>query len=425
MKIMLNAETIANLKNNEKFAKAVGELYTDANGLEYQLKRYADIYSVHAAKYSSDVLFFSSPGRIELCGNHTDHNNGKVLCASISVDTVACVTPTVDETIIVESYGYPPIKVDLNSLEIDKSLYGKSEALVKGVARYFKDNGMKVGGFTATTSSDVFKGAGVSSSACFEVLIAEILNVLYNGSKLDAITKAKASHYAESVFFGKPCGLLDQSAIALGGVSYIDFKNTKMPKVESIDWNFDDMDIVLTNTGGDHANLTDHYAAIRREMEEVAAILGHKTLRKVSEEKFYASIPALSEKVSGRAILRAMHFFNENKRVVKAAQAIRKASGKKFTECINGSGDSSYMMLQNCYPAEDVKERIPLGIALSKGCDGVKAVRVHGGGFAGTILAFVAKDKTKAYTDMMKKVFKDENVFVIGIRNHGACLVDI
>lgn len=422
---MLNAENVNNLRNNDKFVSAVRELYTDVNGLDYQLKRYADIYAVHSSKYSKDVLFFSSPGRIELCGNHTDHNNGKVLCASISVDTVACVTPTEDNKIIVESYGYPPITVSLDSLNVDKALYGKSDALVKGVARYFKDNGLKVGGFVATTSSDVFKGAGVSSSACFEVLVAEILNVLYNDSKIDAVTKAKASHYAESVFFGKPCGLLDQSAIALGGVSYIDFKNTKMPKIESIDWNFDDMDIVLTNTGGDHANLTHHYAAIRSEMEEVAKNLGQKTLRKVREEKFYEAIPELSKKVSGRAILRAIHFFNENKRVVKAAQAIRKANGKKFTECINGSGESSYMLLQNCYPAEDVTERIPLGIALSKECDGVKAVRVHGGGFAGTTLAFVEKDKCKNYTDMMKRVFGDENVYVIGIRNRGACLVDI
>lgn len=422
---MLNSQDINNLNNNSKFAKSVSELYTAQNGLEYQIGRYKEVYEQHTKQYDGNVLFFSSPGRIELCGNHTDHNNGKVLCASISVDTIACVTPNNDNIITVNSFGYPPVTVSLDSLEVDKELYGHSDALVKGVCRYFKDNGFNIGGFYATTTSDVFKGAGVSSSACFEVMVAEILNILYNDGKIDKLTKAKASHFAESEFFGKPCGLLDQSAIALGGVSYIDFKSTKDPKVESINWSFDDVDIVLTNTGGDHANLTPHYASIRQEMEQIAKLLGHKTLRKVREDVFYKSIPELQEKVSGRAILRAMHFYSENKRVVNAAGAIKKGNSKKFMAAINESGNSSYMLLQNCYPSDDVVQRIPLGVNLSKQFDGVKAIRVHGGGFAGTVLAFVDKNKTEEYTNMMKKVFGEDNVFVIGVRNHGTCLVDM
>lgn len=422
---MLNANDIANLKSNPKFIKAVDELYTEQNGLDYQVARYQEVYNEHKSKYDGDVMFVSSPGRIELCGNHTDHNNGKVLCASISVDTIACVTPNDDNVIVINSFGYPPVTVSLDELIKDYALFGKSDALVKGVCKYLVDNGYKIGGFYATTTSDVFKGAGVSSSASFEVMVAEILNILYNDGKLDKLTKAKASHYAESEFFGKPCGLLDQSAIALGGVSFIDFKSTKNPKIESIAWDFDEIDIVLTNTGGDHANLTPHYASIRKEMEEVAGLLGHKTLRKVKEEDFYKNLPMLQDKVSGRALLRAMHFYNENRRVVDAANAIKKGKLKKFAEAINGSGNSSYMLLQNCYPAEDVAQRIPLGVNLSKQMDKVKAVRVHGGGFAGTVLAFVDKSATDEYTKMMKSVFGDENVFVIGVRNHGTCLVDI
>ena len=422
---MLNCNDIKNLSNNEQFKKSVGELYTDQNGLDYQVKRYQEVYDAHMAEYNGDVMFVSSPGRIEVCGNHTDHNNGKVLCASISVDTIACVTPNDENVIVVNSFGYPPVTVSLDNLEVDSALYGKSDALVKGVCKYLQDNGYKIGGFYATTTSDVFKGAGVSSSASFEVLVAEIINLLYNDGQFDKLTKAKASHYAESVFFGKPCGLLDQSAIALGGVSYIDFKSTKNPKIESIPWNFDEVDIVLTNTGGDHANLTPHYASIREDMEAVAKVLGHKTLRKVKEEDFYASIPELQSKVSGRAILRAMHFYNENRRVVDAANAIKKGNIKRFAKAINESGNSSYTMLQNCYPCDDIAQRIPLGINLSKQMKQVKAVRVHGGGFAGTCLAFVEKSGTSEYVKMMKTVFGDENVFVIGVRNHGTCKVEM
>ncbi|MDE6758306.1 MAG: galactokinase [Clostridia bacterium] len=418
---MADRKFINDLDKNNDFAQMVKLLYGE-DKFDYQVGRYREIYDKHSAKYGEGGAFYSSPGRIEVCGNHTDHNNGKVLCASISVDTIACVTPCEDK-IVVESIGFSPVEVKLNDLEARKEEYGNAVALVRGVCSYFKKRGLNIGGFCATTTSDVFRGAGVSSSACFEVLICEILNVMFNDGKIDKVTKARASQFAENVYFGKPCGLLDQSAISLGGVSFIDFKSIKNLKIQTIDWNFDGMDIVLTNTGGDHSDLTEQYAAIREEMEGVANVFGKKKLREVNEKAFYENIENIQENVSGRAILRAMHYFDENKRVDACAKAVKNANEKKFCAAINESGASSYLMLQNCYPLGDIVQRIPLAINLSKKIDGVKAVRVHGGGFAGTIIAYVDKNKRDNYVEKMRSVFGKDNVFVIGVRNEGTCKV--
>ena len=415
---MADRKSIENLANDEQFADIVKRLYGE-DKFEYQLGRYQELYDIHSKKYGEGGVFYSSPGRIEVCGNHTDHNNGKVLCASISVDTLACVTPC-EGKVVVESIGFSPIEISLNDFISKKDEEGSAIALVRGVLAYFKISGYKIGGFCATTTSDVFRGAGVSSSACFEVLICEILNQMFNNGSIDKFTKAKASHFAETEYFGKPCGLLDQSAIAFGGVSYIDFKSTREPIFKSIDWNFDNLNIVLINTGGDHSDLTDQYASIRLEMEEVAKAMGMKKLRKVKEKDFYDAIPRLQQNLSGRAILRAMHFFDENKRVDLCAKAVKKNNERKFCEMINASGESSYKTLQNCYPYGDLTQRIPLAINLSKRFDGVKAVRVHGGGFAGTIIAYVDKKKCDRYVEEMKTVFGGDNVFVIGVRNDAA-----
>lgn len=422
----LSKQDFDNLGSNVNFAKECSALYAKNNGLEYQIKRYQDLYKIHSEFSGENVLLFSSPGRIEVCGNHTDHNNGKVLCASISVDTIAMVTPVIEDVITIASVGYPPLVVDINDLEPKTAEYGKSEGLVRGVCAYFKQNGYKIGGFYATTSSDVFKGAGVSSSACFEVLVCEILNILYNDGKMDALTKAYASHLAESEFFGKPCGLMDQSAIALGGVSYIDFKDTKAPEVESIPWKFENVDIVLVNCGGDHCGLTDQYASIRTEMETVASIFGQKVLRFVKKDKFLSTIPIIQSDVSGRAILRAMHYFNENERVEKCADAIKNVDIDKYYDMINASGDSSYKLLQNVYPEGDRDMRIPIALALSKNiCGDEGAIRVHGGGFAGTMIAYVPSDLTSELVKKLKAVFGTDNVFQISIRNSGTRMIEI
>ena len=416
------ALTAKQLKDNKQFCENVAALY--GGGLDYQAQRYAMLYNKHTADFGKGGAFFSSPGRIEVIGNHTDHNNGKVLCASISVDNLGCVTP-LEGKIVVASIGYPVVEVDIDDLLPNADEYGKSEALVRGVIAYYKEHGYNVGGFAATTTSDVFNGAGVSSSASFELLICEILNVMYNGSSIDAVTKARAAQYAENVYFGKPCGLLDQSAIALGGVSYIDFKSIEDLEIANVEWTFSDLDIVLTNTGGDHADLTDQYASIRSEMEDVAAAMGAKTLRGVDEVEFWKDIPKLQRKVSGRAILRAIHFFNENRRVEKALDAVRTCDIVKFGEMIDESGRSSYQLLQNCYPLGDTAQRIPLALAVGGRMPGVLATRVHGGGFAGTVIAYVRRADTAAYVERMKSVFGDKNVFVIGVRNSGTRAVKL
>ena len=373
---------------------------------------------------SPDLALFSSPGRVELLGNHTDHNAGAVMAGAVNIDIFAVAAPSDEPVIRVKSEGYPMVTVDLRDLTPQSEESTHSPALIRGIAFRFREAGRKIGGFTAYTTSQVPKGSGLSSSAAFEVLIGTILNKMYGGRATPEQIAIDAQ-FAENVYFGKPSGLLDQSAIALGGVSYIDFKSTVDPEVESIHWGFDDMDIVITNTGGDHCNLTDNYAAIRREMELVAGKLGGKTLREVSEEDFYDKISALQNEVSGRAIMRAMHFYDENKRVDAGAEAVKKGDESAFAEVINASGLSSYMLLQNCYPEGDVAQRVPLGINLSKRFKGVRAVRVHGGGFAGTILAFVDKKHTAKYIEYMSDIFGEENVFEVGVRNDGACKVNI
>lgn len=420
----LNRSDYEKLSVSEKFADVCRELYGSNCDIDAMADRYLSLYNAHAAKYDGNTLVFSSPGRIEVCGNHTDHNNGKVLCASISVDTLAIVTPINERVITVASEGYPPVTVNIDNIMARPEEFGTSEALVRGVCAYYVNKGYKTGGFYATTTSNVFKGAGVSSSASFEVLICEILNVLYNGGNIDAVTKAKASHHAESVFFGKPCGLMDQSAIALGGVSFIDFENTEEPVIEKIAWGFD-MDILLCNCGGDHCNLTDEYASIRTDMEAVAVAMGVSKLRFVTKNKFTRNLPKLQKRFTGKQLLRAMHYFRENERVVSAVKAIKAANASKFKQCINESGSSSYKLLQNCYVNTDTAQRIPLALAVINDVSASIACRVHGGGFAGTVIAFGSGSAMANCKKQLVPIFGENNVHMIKIRNHGTCQVEL
>ncbi len=431
------------LENNDIFFSAVDGLYSRHN-IQKQQKRYANLFKSHLKNFDvSSADFYSSPGRIELLGNHTDHNNGKVLAAAISLDTLACVTKTDSNCIKILSGGYPMLTVRLDQLDACDEERGTSVALVKGVCNWFKEHGYNVGGFVATMVSDVMKGAGVSSSASFEVLVAEILNDLYNGGKVTDVEKAVASQYAENRYFGKPCGLLDQSAIALGDVVYIDFKDPASMQVKNYDLPFDDLDIVVINTGGDHSDLTDNYAAIRSEMEFVATCFGKHVLREVDEEEFYRAVMSLNaEKQTGqklgsehpilsavasrtskcntqRSILRAMHFFEENHRVDDAVDAIKNNDESKFLQMINESGQSSYDKLQNCYPNE-YAQNIPLALAVLKRHPAVKACRVHGGGFAGTVLCFVDKEGSEKFLSGTENFFCGKNIFNLSIRKSGA-----
>ena len=386
-------------------------------------ERYGELWEHFERKFGvrEDAAFYSSPGRAEILGNHTDHNHGKVLVAAISCDTLAVAAR--DQRVQVVSEGYPEISFDAEDLSPVEAEKGTSAALIKGVMKGLRDRGFRTGGFSAVMTSGVFKGAGVSSSASYEVLVAEIQNQLYNGGAVSREEKAFVSQYAENECFGKPCGLLDQMGIALGGMSTIDFKDPARPEQRTLYLDLKGYEIYIVNTGGDHSNLTFDYAGIKDDMHQVAEFFGKKTLREVDEALFYDQMQTLSRKLSGRALLRAMHFFEENRRVDAAVQAIERSDVGAFLECIAASGRSSYELLQNCYSAGDKVQRIPLALALTSRLVKDGAARVHGGGFAGTILAFVSRDESERYRSTMADVFGERNVFRLSVRASGATVL--
>ncbi len=373
-------------------------------------------------KIKPDFLF-SSSGRAEILGNHTDHNHGLVVVASISCDVLAWVTKTNDSIVKICSEGYEPVIVDIKDLEIKKEEFGTSNALARGVAKGIFDKGYKIKGFTAYTTSNIFKGAGVSSSAAFEVLVCEIFNSLYLDGALNEVDRAVISQFAENKYFNKPCGILDQSGISIGSLCKLDFNTPTEPKITKLNPP-KGYTLVITNTGGDHANLTEHYAAIRKEMEGIAEYFGKKVLRDVKYSDFKSQLPTLTHRFSSRAILRAMHFYQENDRVLKAEKALLKGDNKEFLKQINDSGLSSLVLLQNCFVPGEVSQPVVLGIELSRSIIKDGAVRVHGGGFAGSILAFVSDKELDGYVNEMKRIFGTENVFTAQIRKVGTTIVN-
>lgn len=407
----------------ERFEKTCKDVFhSDA---ETQKARFEELVNMHRATFNTDdVEFFSSPGRIEIVGNHTDHNGGKVLCASINCDTLASVSKRTDGIIEVKSKGYPMLRVDVERPDFSVSEIGTSLALIKGVVDYYKRSGKNVGGFSACMTSSVPKGSGVSSSSSFELAIAEILNVYYNSSSLDPVFKAKASQYAENTFFGKPCGLMDQSAIALGGVDFIDFASFENPVIEKAHWGFDDLDIYVIATGGDHSDLTDDYAAIPQEMKEVASLFGARLLHEIPAQKWERDKKNVVGKVSERAYLRAEHFFEENARVESALQAVKNGDEDAFLQAVNESGLSSRYKLQNTYSPASRNHNLENALDRVVKIQGVVASRVHGGGFAGTILVFAKKSET-GVDNAFEVMFGSENVFKLAIRDSGATRLDL
>ena len=400
------------------FCEIAQRLYGQSVDLERVADRFVGLGKLHEATFdASRYTFFSSPGRIELLGNHTDHQHGKVLCASINLDTLAAVTPRKDGRILIKSGNYPLIDVRLDNVEYNPAEQGTSLALVKGVVTYFLRHGMAVSGFSATMTSNVARGSGVSSSASFECCVAEILNVLYNDGAVSAIDKAKASQWAESQYFGKPCGLLDQSAIALGGVSYIDFEDPASPKVRKVDYPFSSR-ILLVNSGGDHTRLTDCYAAIRDEMQAVAEVMGGKVLR---DAPYSVDIFAKCREAGlpGRAVLRALHFYEEESRVDCALEAIDTASDADFYDAVNSSGLSSMCYLQNTYVPQDAEQPINFAVEYLRAL-GAEACRVHGGGFAGTVLGIFDQADVEEARAALVGMYGEDNVFAVEIRPDGA-----
>ena len=366
----------------------------------------------------------SSPGRIEILGNHTDHNNGLVLVSAIDLDILSLVKKTDDNMILFKSQGYRMNQVDLSSLEVNEDEKESSTAIIRGVSFKLKELGYKIGGFKAVSDSNIFRGAGLSSSAAFELLIAEIINVLYNDSKISKVEMAKASQFAENAYYGKPSGLLDQMGVSLGGFNFIDFKNNNNPKIENFSFNLKDYRVVLVNTGGSHGNLTSYYASIKEDMIKVASFFHKANLREVEEELFYKSIPILKRKIGGRAVMRSIHFYEENKRVLIAHEALINNDIDTFLKKINESGESSYKLLENCFVQKDSKQGIALALTLSKMILKNGAARVHGGGFKGTIIAYVHISEQINYIEKMKKVFGERNVVKLNLRPIGTTLIE-
>ena len=392
----------------------------DLNYYENRINKLEKTF-IDAEGYKPEHLF-SSSGRAEILGNHTDHNHGLVMVASISCDVIAWVSKTNDNFVKVYSEGYTPVVVDISNLDVVSEEYGTSDALVRGVVKALFDRGYKVNGFTAHTTSTIFKGAGVSSSAAFEVLICEIFNSLYLNGVLTPVDRAVISQFAENVYFNKPCGLLDQSGISIGSLVKLDFNEPTKPIIKQITPP-ENYSLVITNTGGDHASLTEHYAAIRKEMELIAEFFCKKVLRDVPYEEFITKIPTLKRHFSGRAILRAIHFYKENERVLLAEKSLEEGNVQGFLDAVNGSGISSLTLLQNCMVPGDVAQPVVLGIEYSRAIIKDGAVRVHGGGFAGSILAFVNDNEVDSYISSMKKVFGDDNVFKASVRKTGTIKV--
>ncbi len=407
---------------NNEFS-AVYKEETFGNHYERFLKVVADFESLYGNTEGRDVALFSAPGRSEIGGNHTDHNHGLVLAAGISLDAIAVASKNDEGIVRVKSAGYPMDTVNCNELEPCEKEYGKSQAIVRGIIARFKELGYNVGGFDATTSSQVLSGSGLSSSAAFEVLVGTILNHLYNDGKVPMPEIAKIAQYSENVYFGKPCGLLDQMACAVGGFVSIDFEDTSKPVINAIDFDFakSGHSLVIVDTKGSHSNLTDDYAAVRSEMESVAGFFGKNVLREIEKKDVIANAAALSEKLGERAVLRALHFFGENEKVIAQTEALLKNDFEAFKALIIASGRSSYMYNQNVYTCKNPSNQ-PLSLALCVSeqlLSGKGAWRVHGGGFAGTIQAFVPDELVGEYTDAMKSIFGDDSCYVLSIRKGG------
>ena len=402
------------------------ELYGDR--ADYQRARLAAAIDAHAELYGSDrdIMLLSVPGRSEISGNHTDHNRGCVLAGAINRDIIAVAAKSEDGRIRLKSHGYDESVIDIASVgDPDAFEDGTSPSLIAGVVRGFADRGYGVGGFDAYTTTEVLKGSGLSSSAAFEVMIGNILNHLYCQGEVDNKEIAKISQYSENVYFGKPCGLMDQMACAVGGFVYIDFEDNKNPVVEPIQLSLADegYSLCIVNTGGNHANLTGDYAAVPGEMKAVAAALGAEVLREITEESLVKAIPEIRESVGDRAILRALHFLRENERVEMARAALLGGDVDGFFAALLASGRSSFQYLQNVYTTANVSEQgLSLALALTEGyLNGVRcAYRVHGGGFAGTIQVFLPTDKLAGYCEYMDKVFGNGAAMPLNVRSHGA-----
>ena len=373
------------------------------------------------------AALFSGPGRTEIGGNHTDHQHGRVLCGSVDLDMLACAAPNGRNVVRVASEGYPALEVDLSDLDPKPEEKNTSAALVRGVAARIAQLGYKLSGFDACATSTVLSGSGLSSSAAYETLIGNIFNHFFCGRRLDPVTIAKVGQYAENVYFGKPCGLMDQMGSSVGGAVFIDFNDPANPVVEKVDYDFSQSGYALciVDTGSSHGDLTDDYAAVTREMGAVAAHFGKSVLRDVPLEDLHAAIPALREECGDRAVLRAMHFYDDDRRAEEEAKALKAGHFDCFLGLVNASGLSSSLRLQNTWSVSDPRQQaIPLALTVGEYLlDGMGAIRVHGGGFAGTVQAFVPEERIELFKNGMEALFGAGKCHILHIRPQGGCVV--
>lgn len=408
------------MRRNDQRLKA---LYSGKDPTE-RYERLADAFRAHFGR--EPELFVSAPGRTEVIGNHTDHNRGRVLAASVDLDTVAALAPRNDSVVTMYSEGYDqPFAVDLSDLAVHEDEKETTFSLIRGVAARLKELGYRIGGFDASVTSAVFKGSGLSSSAALEVMLVASFDALYNGWTIDPKRNAVISQYAENVYFGKPSGLMDQMASAVGGLVTIDFGPAD-PAVEALSCDFGAKGyaVCVVSAGGEHGNLTADYAAIPAEMKAVAQAMGVNTLSEITSRQLMDAVPSLKNRVSDRAILRAFHFVDEAERVTEAVEAIRRDDIPAFFRAVVASGESSWMLLQNLYVASSSNQEMPLALELSRRMlEGRGAWRIHGGGFAGTILAFVPFDLLDEYSARMNAVFGERATTALAIRPEGVVCI--
>ena len=417
-------ELLQDKKMDEKFSSIYGG---DQKSISEAYGRLSDtIKHFENIDKSQEVYLFSASGRTELSGNHTDHNNGCVLTASINLDKLALVAKRNDNKIVVYTdYSNNPDVIDVNNLELDKDEYGKSNALIRGVCAGIKNKGYNIGGCTVSLNNKVLMGSGLSSSASFESLIGEIQNALYNDNKISPVEIAKIGQYAENVYFGKPCGLMDQMGCSVGGIMSIDFKDNDNPIIEKVEYDFEKAGyaLMIVDAKGDHSGLTNEYAAIREEMNAIANYFGKKVCRDITKEQLLENASKLRAEIGDRAVMRAYHFLEENERVINQINALKNNDINTYLKLMNESGLSSFMYLQNCFSITSSKSMgVALGICLTKDfLKGEGACRVHGGGFAGTIQALVPISRVDEYKKFMDSIFGDGSAVKIRVRQSPVC----